>query len=129
MKNPTSSFFGAMLLVAIAGVGLAGQAGAGEPSRAKLAPPGPCAEPREAVGAADSGSAFSVVGPVSALFNPLSVAAAAAAPSQAPPIGSAAIRRGSCDEPGAACRGQRDSANPPITPGGRPGGGGTKSAK
>lgn len=120
MQKPNSSFFGAMLLAAIAGVGLASQAAADEPSRVKLAPPGPCAESREAVGAADSGSSFSVIGPVSALLNPLSVAAPAPPPGQAPPIGSAANRPGACDEPGAGCRGQRDRVNPPIAPGGRP---------
>lgn len=123
MKRPNSSIFGALLLASIAGFGLAGQAAAeDEASRARLAPPGPCAEARDAVGAGDAGSSFSIVGPVAALLNPLSVAAQAPRPAQAPPIASATTRPGSCDEPGAGCRGRRDQVNPPITPGGRPGG-------
>ena len=99
--------------------------------RAKLAPAGPCAEPREAVGAV-APSSFSVVGPLQALFSPADVAAAPASPGQGVPAAAGMIRPGPCDQPGAGCaqlanpvaRQTAGGAANPIVPGARPSTGG-----
>ncbi len=87
-----------------------------------LAPPRPCAEPRN-LAAGVGASSFSVVGPLRNLFNPLDVAAGPRAPSQPRPAASALPRPGSCDTPGSGCGLTPGSrvGNPPIVPGGRPG--------
>ena len=92
--------------------------------RAKLAPPGPCAEPREAVGAV-APSSFSVVGPLQALFGPADVAAAPVSPGRGAPLAAGIVRPGPCDRPGAGCNelaspvARTGTANP-IVPGARP---------
>jgi len=91
-----------------------------------LAPPGPCAEPREAIaGGALAGSAAVI--PLQSLFNPSDVAAAARPPVRSAPAAAAVQRPGACDGPSVAC-GATPSlgsapGNPPIKPGGPPGGG------
>ena len=121
MQRTHSGLFAPFVLTALFAFGFTASAGADVPGGAKLAPPGVCAEPREAVGAADSASRASVVGPVSALFNPVNVAAPPSVPKRNPPTTSVAAQRAACDVPGAGCRGQRAAPNPPIIPGGRPG--------
>jgi len=92
--------------------------------RARLAPPGPCAEPREALTAA-SLAPGSIIGPLSDLFNPVDVAAAPPRPArQGRPAIRNRIRPGSCDEPGSGgCTpvgqssvGRLARPNPPDTP-------------
>lgn len=126
-SRPVQSVILAAAIVGSFGLA-AGQAAADGASRANLAPPGPCAEPRVAAGASDSASSFAVIGPVSALFNPQSVSAQPAPRLQGPPVAAATTRPGPCDEPGASCRGDvtpvslpTPPTNPPVIPGGRPG--------
>ena len=91
----------------------------GHADPAELAPPGPCAEPREAVtGAAPSAAAL--VGPLQSFFAPSDVAAAPVPPSRPAPAVGAAIRPNACDRPGAGCSPSPIAGNPPIVPGGRP---------
>jgi len=103
----------------IAGCLIVSSATLGHANTAELAPPGPCAEPREAVtGAAPSAAAL--VGPLQSFFAPSDVAAAPAAPSRPAPAVGAAIRPNACDRPGAGCSPSPVAGNPPIVPGGRP---------
>lgn len=106
-----------------------------EGSRTALAPPGLCAEPRVAAGAAADGAGrvgddFAVAGPVSSLFDPLDVAAGPTENGlqrQAPPDARTLVRPGSCDRPGSGCSAALavrptppPVVVPPITPGVRP---------
>ncbi len=96
-------------------------------SRPAVAPPGRCAEPRAAVDARGD-SDFSVVGPVSSLFDPLDVAAnqsegdsrLAQAPQPVRPL----ARPGACDQPGSGCGAAFETRPtvvvPPVEPGVRP---------
>lgn len=96
-------------------------------SRPAVAPPGRCAEPRAAAGA-QGDSDFSVVGPVSSLFDPLDVAANQSEGNsrlaQAPPPVRPLARPGACDQPGSGCSaafGTRPTVVvPPVEPGVRP---------
>jgi len=95
MPTPRSLLWISFLLM-----GAAGSVSAD--SSTKLAPPGPCAEPRVlAVGIAPSD--FSVVGPLTTLLSPIDVAAP---PPQittlVPPSGRPVARPGSC-EGGSSC--------------------------
>lgn len=93
-----------------------------------LAPPGPCAEPREALaGTAIPGSGdaspMAVVGSLQSLFSPNDVAAAAdATPTRPAPSPAAPVRYpGACEAGGSACQ-QALAASPgprPVTPGTR----------
>ncbi len=107
-------------------VGVASTASAGE-SRPAVAAPGRCAEPRAAANArGDDG--FSVVGPVSSLFDPTDVAAGPAGGDsllvQAPPSGRPLARPGACDQPGSGCGAPSATRSvvtvPPVEPGTRP---------
>ncbi len=110
----------------LAVIGFASPALADE-SRPAVAPPGRCAESRAAVDARGD-SDFSVVGPVSSLFDPLDVAAnqsegdsrLAQAPQPVRPL----ARPGACDQPGSGCGaafGTRPTVVvPPVEPGVRP---------
>lgn len=129
MKRTTAMRLGSILLLAIGvaiGVANGGVASADE-SRPALAPPGRCAEPWKAADL-NGGDDFSVVGPVSALFDPRDVAAGPvggdAVLAQAPPSGRALVRPGSCDQPGSGCglaSGVRGTVTvPPVEPGTRP---------
>ncbi|MCR9092708.1 MAG: hypothetical protein NXI30_00690 [bacterium] len=86
---------------------------------AGLAPPGPCAEPREAVSgtaAPGSGSAspMDMVGPLQSFFSPNDVAAAPGAPARPAPSAATAVRYpGACEAGGSAC--QRALADSPGT--------------
>lgn len=121
MQRTRSALFAPVLMATLLGIGVASSSARAEgPGPVRLAPPGECAEPREAVGSDDSASRFSVVGPVSALFNPSNVAAPPSIAAQSPPTASAAAQRAACDVPGAGCRGALAAPNPPIIPGGRP---------
>ncbi len=93
-----------------------------------LAPPGPCAEPREAVsgtGLAEGASELAVVGALQSFFSPSDVAAAPeAATPPAPGASAAAVRYpGACESGGSACLASQRSAvgNPVVVPGTRPG--------
>ncbi|MEM9174650.1 MAG: hypothetical protein AAGC67_05405 [Myxococcota bacterium] len=105
-----------------------------------LAPPGVCAEPREALAGtaipgADAGaapaSALAGVGPLQGFFHPNDVAAAPeTTPGLPAPAGIAAAVRypGACETGASACQSEllaQPSGNPPIVPGGRPGQGTT----
>ena len=94
---------------------------------AGLAPPGPCAEPREAVsGTAAPGSGNAspmvLVGPLQSFFSPNDVAAAPGAPTRPAPSATAlAAYPGACEAGGSACQ-QALAASPPqrpVTPGKR----------
>lgn len=102
-------------------LGLASGAAVAE-GPAGLAPPGPCAEPREAVSGV-SVSNFSVVGPLQRLFSPADVAAAPQVSARPAPSQTATARPVACDQPGANCAPIPASrrSTPPIVPGGRPG--------
>lgn len=120
----SSPLIRSMLLSAALATGLVPMANAdsARDSSANLAPPGPCAEKREALRVA-APSSFSVVGPLQPFFNPADVAAAPAVamrPVPAPP--SAMPRPGACDQPGAGCSQtpRMPVVNPPIIPGTRP---------
>ena len=102
-----------------------------EESRAALAPPGRCAEPRMAAGPGGAGDGFAVTGPVSSLFDPLDVAAGPAGNDlrrPLPPDARALVRPGSCDQPGSGCGAALSTrlapppvvVVPPVTPGIRP---------
>lgn len=106
---------------------LAGQAAAD--SRTEIAPPGPCAEPRETTAyvapKSAATSAFDVVGPVQNLFDPIDVAAPPKGPSDllpGPPPSKPPDRPNACDSPGTGCgiNSPIVSQNPPIIPGVRP---------
>lgn len=86
-----------------------------------LAPPGPCAEPREAISGV-SVSQISVVGPLQAFFGPADVAAAPASPARPAPSPVASARPVACDQPGANCAltPAFEFSAPPIIPGERP---------
>ena len=93
---------------------------------AGLAPPGPCAEPREAVSGTASGdgnaSPMVVVGPLQSFFSPNDVAAAPGAATRPAPSATAlAAYPGACEAGGSACQ-QALAALPPqrpVTPGKR----------
>lgn len=94
----------------------------------ELAPPGPCAEPREAIsgtGLVGDASALAVVGALQSFFSPSDVAAAPeAAPRPAPNAAAAAVRYpGACEAGGSACQAALRSVpgNPIVVPGKRPG--------
>ncbi len=108
----------ASTIVLAATLGMSALAGAETPEG--LAPPGPCAEPREAVVGAPPPSASSMVGPLSSFFSPSAVAAAATAAPRPPPSAARSIRPGACDNPGAGCA-ARSPAVPVVRPGDRPG--------
>ncbi len=129
-RVPSLAALLAVLAVVCAGIAGSATDAAAADDRGKraIAPPGPCAEPREAAyGAAPSGpetSAFSVVGPLDSFFDPRDVAAAPGPPitRQGPPTAAALIRPGACDQPGAGCGAapQGFLVNPPFEPGKRP---------
>jgi hypothetical protein len=120
MKRALSMVLGLTLLASV-------QAASAGEARPAVAPPGRCAEPWKAADLRGGGD-FSVVGPVSALFDPRDVAAGpvGGAPlvAQAPPSGRAIARPGSCDQPGSGCglaSGARGTVTvPPVEPGTRP---------
>jgi len=98
---------------------------AGE-SRPAVAAPGPCAEPR--IAADTRRDDFAVAGPVSALFDPVDVAASPADvdahPRIEPPTIRPLTRPGSCDQPGSGCgvalSTRPQVVVPPVVPGVRP---------
>lgn len=92
---------------------------------AGLAPPGPCAEPREAVTGVAPGSGGDSVPPLAALLSPSNVAAPPSAAARSVPSAGPAVRPGPCDQPGAGCALLPGPKIPPITPGGRPSGSAT----
>ena len=94
-----------------------------------LAPPGPCAEPREALaGNGQPGGSAAILGSIQTLFTPSAVAAAPGAPTRPAPTAGGAPSRypGACETGGSACQVAQRAApadgNPPIVPGTRPGG-------
>lgn len=98
---------GAIALIAMAGPAFAEGTERPAEARPAVAPPGQCAEPRAAVDAR-TGDAFSVVGPVATLFDPVDVAAAPplggdATLRPAPPTARPLVRPGACDQPGSGC--------------------------
>ena len=94
---------------------------------AGLAPPGDCAEPREAVSGVGA-STFSVAGAVASLLSPVDVAIGPApAATLSPPEPSRALARpGACDDPGSGCSAEVLRVprvlviQKPIVPGGAP---------
>ena len=120
MKRPMAMISG-LILLASAQVSWAGE------SRPAVAPPGRCAEPLKAADLRDGASA-SVVGPVSALFDPRDVAAGPPGVdplvAQAPPSGRPLARPGACDQPGSGCGLASTTRSvvtvPPVEPGTRP---------
>jgi len=93
----------------------------------ELAPPGRCAEPREAVsgtGLAEDASALAVLGALQSFFSPSDVAAAPeVATRPAPNAAAAAVRYpGACEAGGSACQAAQRSVpgNPIVVPGTRP---------
>lgn len=114
--------------LALTGLLLAASAPAMAEGAVRIAPPGPCAEPREAmaVGMQDGGgegedSPLSLVGPLQSFFTPNDVAASPL-PTQRPIPVAAAIRRpGGCEPPNlGACQQAAPPGNPPVGSGGRP---------
>ncbi|MCB9724251.1 MAG: hypothetical protein H6748_09415 [Spirochaetaceae bacterium] len=108
----------ALVGLGLLAVGSASADGAGAP----LAPPGPCAEPREARSGSALGAGSSLVGPLEALFAPADVAAAPAVGLAGPPrpATSQLIRPGACDVPGSGGCGLPGGGaireNPPARP-------------
>ena len=134
MRSPLLLRTSAFLVASILWIATSASAGDLE----GLAPPGACAEPREAVAGsavpgseADSvvstASAMAVVGSLQSFFNPSDVAAAPEATPQRPaPAGVAAAVRypGACESGGSACQREFQPSVadvPPIIPGTRPG--------
>lgn len=119
MRRPSPPLLAALLAVSFVLVTAAGAARAETP--AGLAPPRPCAEPREALaGGGLMGSALAAVGPLSSLFAPSDVAAPPAAVERAAPAAGGVTRPGACDGPAIACGASPLPNNPPVVPGGRP---------
>lgn len=101
--------------------------------RGELAAPGRCAEPRDAVDARVQDD-FDVVGPATALFDPIDVAAGPPGPDPVggddprlrpqPPLPRPLARPGACDQPGSGCGAALPSRPvvtvPPVIPGDRP---------
>lgn len=101
--------------------------------RGLLAAPGRCAEPRDAVDARVQDD-FDVVGPATALFDPIDVAAGPPALDPVggddprlrpqPPLPRPLARPGACDQPGSGCGAALPSRPvvtvPPVIPGDRP---------
>ncbi|MBC8187903.1 MAG: hypothetical protein H8E78_06820 [Proteobacteria bacterium] len=112
-----------ILLAGVIALGFAAQTSAGD-QISGLAPPGACAEPREAaVGGVNPN--FSVVGSVAALLSPINVALAPPAPAVglARPVSYGLARPGACDRPASECGVEPaivSGGNPPIEPGGPP---------
>lgn len=91
-------------------------------TKARLAPPGPCAEPREAVTGVvpGNGATAAAVGSLAALLSPTDVAAAPVKPARARPSPSNAPTPGSCDVLASACTAETVRVpieNPPISGG------------
>lgn len=117
--RPLALALGLVTGLACVGLQLAPDAARAEEGGTLLAPPGACAEPREAL--AGGGSDFSVAGPLSDRFTPADVAAPPPG-DPAPPVVAATVRPGPCDVPGAGCAplvGQMGT-DPPVKPGPRP---------
>lgn len=70
---------------------------------ARLAPPGPCAEPRGSAVGIVAPSDFSVVGPAGSLLSPVDVAGAPQPAVLPPPTRSRVARPGACEGPGTSC--------------------------
>lgn len=98
--------------------GAAGMAVAETPEG--LAPPGVCAEPREAVIGVAPPSVSNMIGPLSSLFSPSAVSAAPPPPSRPPPSAARTVRPGACDQPGAGCVAKGGVGAPIVGAGDRP---------